>query len=76
MTTEKKTRIREPKLYVATINGEKHIVRAKSAYGALKFAVSETVTVSPLGVKELSALADYLGKGGEILDATATDEVE
>ena len=73
---EKKRRNRVPKIYVVQMNGEKHLIRARSAYGALKFAVSETTTVSMLGMKEVSALADYLSAGGQILDATNVADEE
>ena len=71
----KKTRNRVPKIYVVQMGDEKHLIQARSAYGALKFAVAETTSVSMLGVKEVSALADYLTNGGQILDATSVMEV-
>jgi|LauGreDrversion4_2_1035121.scaffolds.fasta_scaffold00351_17 hypothetical protein len=71
---EKKTRNRVPKIYVVQMNGEKHLIRARSAYGALKFAVSETTSVTMLGLKEVAALAEYLSAGGQILDATSVSE--
>lgn len=76
VVVEKKRRNRVPKIYVVKMGDEKHLIRARSAYGALKFAVSETTSVAMLGLKELNALAEYLSAGGQILDATSVADEE
>jgi len=67
---EKKTRKREPKIYIVTMNNEEYLIRAKSAQTALKFAVSETVRVVQLGASALDRVTTFISRGGEILDAT------
>lgn len=71
ITMEKKTRNRDPKVYIVTMNGEEYLIRAKSAQTALKFAVAETVTVAQLGASDLSRVTTFISRGGEILDATS-----
>ena len=66
--TEKKTRNRKPKIYVVTINGETHFVRAKSKQSALAYAVSETVTVRPSTQADTEAMANAIASGAGILD--------
>ena len=69
MTEEKKTRNRDKKIYVVTINGETHFVRAKSAQTALKFAVSETVVVRPSTQADTEIMARAIASGEGILEA-------
>jgi len=68
-TPEKKVRSREKKIYVVTINGETHFIRAKSVQTALKFAVSETVSVRISTQADTEAMARSIAAGGRILEA-------
>lgn len=68
-TTGKKTRTREKKIYVVTINNEVHFIRAKSAQTALKFAVSETVGVRASTQADTEIMARAIAAGERILEA-------
>jgi hypothetical protein len=69
MTAEKKTRTRAKKLFIISMNGETHYVNAISKTAALKFAVSETVSLRLAGMPDLAQIAADTAKGAEIHEA-------
>ena len=69
MTEAKTTRPRTAKVFIVTMNGETHYVRAISKTAALQYAIQETVAVVAAKLSDMAAIATAIGKGAEIHNA-------
>lgn len=65
------TVIREPKIYVVSMNGETHYVKALSKGAALNYAVAGSVTVRAATLKDLDGMAAAVADGEGIHNIVA-----